>query len=95
MEKFKYKGYIVFTEILAYHGGNPAIDLMDASTDELVACATVNVPGLSDIEVVIKDYSENTGMYDCLLANDIIHPAHRHVSSGMVESIPVCRLITK
>ena len=42
-------------------------------------------------EVGIKDYSENEGVLDFLVKNNIVHPPHRHAQSGFVI-IPVCRL---
>lgn len=57
-----------------------------------MATCTVYLPGLAPEEVAIKDYSENRGMLDALLAANIITKPHRWISSGYV-TIPVCYLI--
>ena len=60
---------------------------------EHMGIATVNLsdyPIKSD-EVIIKDYSENEGIYDILIDAGIIEPANRFVDSGFV-SCPVCKL---
>jgi len=80
-----------------YSNGRIAIQLAVAETGEPMAIATINLPDerlLSD-EVIIKDYSENTGMVDSLLAAGVINHPHRYVSSGWVEKIPVCDLTPK
>ncbi len=80
-----------------YHTGNTALRLIDADDltgyDNLVAVASVNLPGIIGEEVAIKDWSENTGMYMTLLDANVITPAHRYLSSGFIESIPVCYLV--
>lgn len=43
-------------------------------------------------EFYIKAYSENEGLYEQLVAQDILSPPHRFLRSGYV-SIPVCRLL--
>ena len=57
-----------------------------------IAVATVHLPDLQANEVAIKDYSENEGMYASLLGVNVIKPAHRYLSSGFIERIPVCYL---
>ena len=73
------------------HGNGIALELFKGN--ELWAIATINVPDfkLADDEVIIKDYSENRGMYKALLDADIIHPLNRHASSGFIKA-PVCKL---
>jgi hypothetical protein len=44
-------------------------------------------------ELAIKDYSENTGVYDALVDAGIVHPAHRFIRQGFVERVPVVRLV--
>lgn len=73
------------------NGETVSISLVDAVDGELVAHATVNIPGLDFDEVAIKDYSENIGMVEALLHAGIIEKPHRAVRSGFV-SIPVTRL---
>ena len=69
------------------------IQLFDADDRMFVATATTNVldAELSSDEVVIKDYSENEGMYNALLDAGIINPSNRNVRTGYTEC-PVCSL---
>ncbi len=76
-----------------YHKGNRvAIFLSDKG--EPVATCSVNIPEqpLAPDEVFIKDYSENEGMVDFLVAEGIVERTDRFVASGYVD-IPVCRLL--
>ena|ERR1700748_245893 len=81
-----------------YQGGNVALKLIGLDLpiyDNLVAVASVNLPGLLKDEIAIKDWSENEGMYEALLNAEVITPAHRYEKSGYIESIPVCYLRKK
>lgn len=68
-----------------------AIELVDPDNGELIAVATTNIPEieLQENEVIIKDYSENEGMYLTLLMAGIIGPAKYYVENHFV-SCPVC-----
>ena len=44
---------------------------------------------LNDFEFVIKDYSENEGMMEWLVANNLMEPPHGLYPSGWV-AMPVC-----
>jgi len=58
------------------------------------AKATINVvedTAHKRSEVTIKNYSENEGMYEWLLRNQIVRPAHRFVYTGYTKC-PVCYL---
>ena len=59
-----------------------------------VAIATVNIPDypLKEDEVLIKDYSENTGIMKVLLDAKVIEFTGKYVESGFT-SIPVCKLL--
>ena len=56
------------------HGGSVCLELLVADDGESMTVATVNVPGaaLADGEVIIKDYSENEGVMDALIAAGVI-----------------------
>lgn len=71
-----------------------AICLGDIETGEPYATATVNIPDipLGPTEVLVKDYSENTGMLEALEHAGIVRRTGRCVRSGFVE-IPVCELL--
>lgn len=77
-----------------YGNGRPAVQLMDAEDGSPVATATINLPDvkLQENEVIIKDYSENEGMYNALTSAGIISEQKRAVASGFIIA-PVCDLL--
>lgn len=82
--RYKYKDYTVWLEKHKYSNGRTALLLMDEEGQ--VACATVNLPELNlhDGEVFIKTWSENEGMMEFLLDNNIIIDTGREVPTGFV-----------
>lgn len=76
----------------AYKDGNTALRLTDRSGGETIAKCTVNLEGLKDDELAIKDYSENMGMYQTLLDYKIIKPAHRWHRQMYGIMTPICFL---
>ena len=58
---------------------------------EPMGILTVNLPAnpMTSSELAIKDYSENEGVLDALVATGYIDPPHRYIASGHVL-IPVC-----
>lgn len=95
----QFKQWLCTIDKLQYHNGRIALKLMGTGKEygEPIAVATVNLidDDTQPDEVVIKDYSENEGMYQTLLDADIITPAHRFTQSGWIESIPICYLTEK
>jgi hypothetical protein len=83
----KYLDYNVDVQFDNYNRGGTAITLVDKKDNELVAIATAWIPDLQQDEIAIKDYSENTGMYQWLLNNNIVQKAHR-----FINQFPICRL---
>ena len=81
-------------DVIVHHYNNGRKALVLTSAGEVVAYATVNLPNdpVDDDEVIIKDYSENEGMYDALLKAKIIGPALRRISTGFI-TCPVCKLL--
>lgn len=90
MKKFKLTAFgqtrDVVIQLHKYSNDRPVIQLIDAEDGEPYATATVNVPDvlLLDNEVLIKDYSENEGMLDFLVRNNIVTPTQNGVQSGFV-----------
>lgn len=85
METVKFKKWICNVEVSKYRSNDRiAIELVEASTGEPVARATVNIPevDLEPNEVIIKNYSENEGMYQALFEAGIISKAKIHVQTG-------------
>lgn len=84
---------VIFTE---YHNNSRvAILLVDSTTGEQVATATLNTDAdLKNDEVIIKDYSENTGMLQALMDAGIISAPIGIFQTGYVRS-PVCKLLVE
>jgi len=78
--------YSVTVKLGKYANGRTAIQLDDVNEGCLYATATVNIDHvlLADNEVLIKDYSENEGMLDFLVKNNIVTPTPNGVQSGFV-----------
>lgn len=75
-----------------YNTGSTALQLV-SPTGEPLLTATVNIPAviLNPDQVLIKDYSENTGILDELIRLNIVSQPEFYVTSGFVD-IPVCQL---
>jgi hypothetical protein len=73
--------------------GQARIDLIDSADGFPYATATVSIKDafFEEDEVFVKNYSENAGVLDFLIENNIVHPPHREIPSGFVN-ILVCRL---
>ena len=80
------QSYNVTVKLGKYSNGRVAIHLDDANEGYPYATASVNVDHvlLADDEVLIKDYSENEGMLDFLVKNNIVTPTPNGVQSGFV-----------
>lgn len=89
MSKITHNGNELEHTLHRYRMGGSAIQLWQDG--ESYTMATAWVEGLEEDEIAIKDYSENTGIYEALLEADIITPAHRFIPSGYVI-LPVCYL---
>ena len=91
--KTKHSEYNVIIEKKQYTNGRTAIQLIDKEDGCPVMIATVNIPEeiLEKDEVIIKDYSENEGMLDFLLTNDIVTLTDQVIESGYVR-LYVCIL---
>lgn len=71
-----------------YANGRDAIRLLDAGDGEPVATATVNLPEEECPEgfTFIKDYSENSGILDCLVEAGIVEDMGVAVKCGHAEA---------
>lgn len=95
VKKVQFRSWPCWVERRTYgHTNRIALMLVDAEDGEPVAVATVHMPdlALAADEVVIKDYSENEGMLECLVAADVISPPLRDVESGYV-TLHICRCL--
>jgi len=78
--------YSVTVKLSKYANGRTSIQILDAIDGQPYATASVNIDHvlLADNEVLIKDYSENEGMLDFLIKNNIVTPTPNGVQSGFV-----------
>lgn len=79
-----------------YENGRTAIELVEIETGDPIVVATVNVPEieLEVDEVIIKNYSENSGILQTLILNSIISEPIASYGNGFVN-VPVCKLLVK
>lgn len=70
----RFKEWVCKLQFGRYPNGRTAIELVDYKTYEPIATATVNVPEivLAENEIIIKDYSENQGMFQALYNAGIV-----------------------
>jgi hypothetical protein len=78
-----------------YRNKQPALQLVDAYTDEPIATASVSldVP-LEPDEILIKDWSENEGMLLSLEQAGIIEDTGKRIPSGFVQAA-VCKILKR
>ena len=79
-----------------YVDGNPCLQLTHATESYPVATATTNIAGFKvpDGYILIKDWSENEGMLECLTKAGVIEPTGEKVSTGFVQA-HVAKLLIK
>lgn len=77
------------------NGCGTCIHLLEATTGEPIATATIAAPGLRlNSAVIIKDYSENNGMLDALIDAGVVMAPLGTLRTGF-EYSPVCPLTTE
>ncbi len=82
-----------------YNNGRIALELEDIKTGETVLCATVNIPEVEIPEkhVIIKNYSENEGIEEILIAAGVIDAKPEmyveSIQGGSNVEFPVYKLI--
>ncbi len=76
-----------------YENGRTSIELKSTEDGSVIAKATVNIPDepLEPGQVAIKCWSENDGMLDFMIDNDIVGPVIRTIQNGYV-TIPIVEL---
>ena len=76
-----------------YYNGQMALQLV--KNGELYSTITVCLDiDICDDSIIIKDYSENEGMLDWCLKNNIVTSILRTVKQGFAE-FPICKLNSK
>lgn len=93
MKKVKFKNWSCNIERAYYGNGRTALELVDEDGDPITV-ATVNIPEVpqSRDEVFIKDWSENEGMVEALVAAEVISEPIGEVPTGFVTA-KVCKLL--
>jgi hypothetical protein len=76
--------YQVIIQLGKYKNGQTSMQLIDAADGTPVAVASIAVPELSisDHQIIVKDYSENLGMLEFLLDNNIAEETNEYVETG-------------
>jgi hypothetical protein len=98
--RFSYKGEVMHLYKGQYTEPREAVALQLYSPDPDIPgnpltpfmTASVNVMNANPEEVAIKNYSENEGILDVLIANKIVSEPLRIVKQEFVE-IPICKLL--
>lgn len=80
--------YQVFLQLGEYTNSQTALELTSTIDGSPVLTATISVPdfNLKKNEIIIKDYSENEGMLNFLVENNIVRPLGRHVETGLITA---------
>lgn len=84
---------LVTVQLSKYPDGNTRLDLRDAEDGMPYATASISMPNvlLCDDEILIKNYSENEGMTDFLVKNNIVSLTHTGMETG-AGWLPVARI---
>ena|SRR3990167_9921703 len=92
---YTYKDYRVVLQNYTYDsGGRRAVELVDADDGEPVCRVTTNIPDLPlyKDEAFVKNWSENEGMLEWLVANKLAEDTGRWFRIGSVTA-PVVKLL--
>lgn len=91
---FSFGGTDLVVSIGNYDSGRKAIMLHDAFSGEPYCYPTADLQSLAikhENEVLVKDYSENEGMFQFLIENNIVTFTGKTAVSGYVE-LYICTL---
>ena len=92
----KFQGTLCVLEYGAYANERLSLKLVEHMTGEPVAVCTINVDTrLKDDQVIIKNYSENYGMYELLKDRGIISTVRKTIPVGMNYGHICDLLVTK
>jgi hypothetical protein len=77
-KSFNFNGTEVYVKLSTYPDGNARLDLQDAKDGFPYATCSLSMPNvlLCDDEILVKNYSENQGMTDFLVKNNIVTLTH-------------------
>ena len=98
MRTVQFKDWRCRLYLASYSDGNTALSMYDTEDGSAIACVSINLapvePELLEDRALIylKDYSENEGMLDLLVAEGIVERTGRTRQSGYIEA-PLVRII--
>ena len=98
MRTVQFKNWRCRLYLASYSDGNTALSMYDTEDGSAIACVSLNLvpvePELLEDRALIylKDYSENEGMLDLLIAEGIVERTGRYRQSGYIEA-PLVRII--
>ena len=94
-ETLNFAGFDCTIEIAYFSNKRPVIQLIGAADGIPVATASVNFPKIkmTKDEVAIKNYAENEGILEFLIANKVISAKPRVIYTTGHVDIPVHKLL--
>ena len=98
MRTVQFKDWRCRLYLASYSDGNTALSMYDTEDGSAIACVSINLapvePELLEDRALIylKDYSENEGMLDLLVAEGIVERTGHTRQSGYIEA-PLVRII--
>ncbi len=80
--------YKVFPQVGEYRNSQTALVLIDTVDGSPVLTASISVPeiALEKNELIIKDYSENEGVLNFLVKNNIVKPLGKYIENGLITA---------
>ena len=93
-KRVTFQGFECEVHKITYNNGRVGLQLNDIIDGCPIATATINMPEieLAPDEVIIKDYSDNTGMTEVLVQGGVIELTNRKAMTGYVYA-PICKLL--
>ncbi len=92
MHRVNFIGYACDVKKGVYTTGQTALILNDCKTGERVAVATACIDGVPEGLTAIKDYAENEGIFNTLIAANIIEDTGAAIRSGFCV-FPLVRVL--
>jgi hypothetical protein len=94
-DKINLNGLILGVKFFQYKNGRKGFQLIDLKDGMSVARCTINIDTIevNENEGIIKDYAENKGMYNALLAANFIKPYYKRTPVGFEYGL-ICKLNT-
>lgn len=72
-------------ELIRYTNDNIGLNLIDNEDNCLFATATINIDKLDEGFTIIKNYSENEGILELLLENNVVSLTGKSMGNGFIN----------